>query len=94
MEYLIPSIFILIVLAPLVIPWGKKLLAYSLSCWLLLWLMFFLQMEQETEPNYEAGIISDGVALGATIFIFACVIAVRGVLQFIFFKVSKKGNHT
>ena len=93
MAYLI-SILLIIVFSPLVIPWGRKLLIYCITAWFLLWVLFFIQMNRETDPSYDAGIISDGAALGFAIFIFIIVITVRSIAQLIWFKINAKRNHT
>ncbi|WP_444888660.1 hypothetical protein [Microbulbifer sp. JMSA008] len=93
MAYLILGIFVVVVFAPLVIPWGKKLLAYCLAAWFFLWIMFFIQIERESDPIYDAGIVSDNVALGLSVLIFIIVIAIRSLLQFIWSKILAKRNH-
>ena len=94
MAYLILGIFTAVVFAPLVIPWGNKLLVYCVAAWLFLWVMFFIQMERENYPSYDAGIISDGVALGLLVIVFIIVVAIRSLLHFICSKVLAKRNHT
>jgi hypothetical protein len=82
------------VFSPLVIPWGKNLLIYCITSWFLLWVLFFIQMNREANPNYGAGLISDGAALGFAIFVFIIVINVRSIIQLIWFKINAKRNHT
>lgn len=94
MAYLLLSILSIIVLSPLVLPWGKKLLSYCIITWFLLWLMLFIQMEREADPTYDAGIISVGTALGLSIFVFIVVVAIRCVARLIWLKISAKNNHT
>jgi hypothetical protein len=90
MAYLILSIIVVIIFAPFVMPWGKKLIAYSITSWFLLWCMFFIQINRESDPVYDAGIISDGVVVGLSIIIFIAVIAIRCLFKFI----TCKRNHT
>ena len=94
MAYLLLSILSIIIFSPLVMPWGKKLFIYCITAWFLLWLMFFIQMNRETNPTYDAGIVSDGVALGFSILVFVIVIALRSLAQFIWYKINEKRNYT
>ena len=94
MAYLIPGIFTIVVFAPLVIPWGKKLLVYCGTAWFFLWVMFFIQMKRESDPGYDTGIVSDGAALGLLVFVFIIVVAIRSLLHFIWSKFFAQRNHT
>jgi hypothetical protein len=94
MVYLILGILLLSVLAPLAMPWGKSLLVYSIIMWFALWIAFFFQMERESSPAYDAGIVSDGVVLVLLIIVYIIVISVRCIYQFIRFKTSAQRNHT
>lgn len=94
MVYFILGIFTVVVFAPLVIPWGKKLLVYCVTAWFFLWVMFFIQMVRESDPSYDAGIVSDGVALVLSVFVFIIVVAIRSLLHFIWSKILAKRNHT
>ncbi|GAA5444871.1 hypothetical protein Misp06_03063 [Microbulbifer sp. NBRC 101763] len=83
-----------IVFSPLVLPWGKKLLIYSAAVWFLLWLMFFLQAERESNPAYDSGIVGDSAALGISILVFAIVVFVRSLTHVVMYKVKANRNHT
>jgi hypothetical protein len=92
MEYLILSILSVLIISPLMLPWGKHLLTYSISVWFFLWVIFFLQANREISLTYDAGIISDSVALGFSIFSFTCVVAARSLGQFIWYKINENRN--
>ncbi len=94
MASLILGILSVLIIFPLILPWDNKLLIYSVVVWLLLWLMFFLQVGKEIRPSYDTGIVSDGVVLGLSILAFTVVIAVRCLGQFIWYKISGNSNHT
>ncbi len=94
MASLILGILSILIFIPLILPWDKKLLIYSISVWLLLWFMFFLQVGEEISPSYEIGIVSDGVVLALSILAFTIVIAVRCLGQLIWYKIYGNGNHT
>ena len=94
MAYLLLGIITLIVFAALAIPWGRSLLVYSIATWFVLWVAFFLQMERESSPLYDSGIISGGAGLILFILVYIIVIAVRCIAQFIWLKVDAKRNHT
>lgn len=91
MAYLILGILSVIVFSPLVIPWGTKLLTYSIITWFLLWIILFIKMGFEKDPAYDAGIISDGGVLGLSIIV---VIAMRSLIQFIRYKININPNNT
>lgn len=92
MASLVLGILSVLIFIPLILPWDNKLLIYSVVVWLLLWLMFFLQIVKEISPSYDTGIVSDGVVLTLSILAFTIVIAVRCLGQFIWYKIN--GNHT
>ncbi len=94
MTYLILGILILIVVAPLAMPWGKSLLIYSIAAWFVLWVAFFLQMQKESSQASDVGIISDGVVLAFSIIVFIIVIAVRCIAQFIWSELNIERSHT
>ena len=83
-------ILLVISLSPLVIPWCKKSLIYCLTVWLLLWVVFFFQMEREINPIYDVGLISDGVIIACAICIFIVAVALRSLAQYIWFKFNIK----
>jgi len=84
MEYLILTTLAIIVLIPLVIPWGKVLNIYCITVWFSLWLLFYVQTERENLPSYDAGIISDDVVLGVFILAFILVVVLRILVKLIF----------
>jgi len=84
MEYLILTTLAIIVLIPLVIPWGKVLNIYCITVWFSLWLLFYVQTERENLPSYDAGIISDDVVLGVFILEFILVVVLRILVKLIF----------
>lgn len=94
MASLLLGILSILINIPLILPWGNKLLVYSLVVWLLLWLIFFLQVGKEISPDYDTGIVSDSVVLGLSILALTIVIAVRCLGQFIWFKINGNRNHT
>ncbi len=73
---------------------SKSLLVYSIATWFVLWIAFFLQMERESSPLYDAGIISGGAGLIFLILVYIIVIAVRCTAQFIWNRNNVKRNHT
>ncbi|GGB18238.1 hypothetical protein GCM10007414_34570 [Agarivorans gilvus] len=84
MEYLILTTLAIIVLIPLVIPWGKVLNVYCITVWFSLWVLFYVQTERENLPSYDAGIISDDVVLGVFILAFILVVVLRILVKLIF----------
>mgnify|MGYP000235843211 CR=1 FL=1 len=84
MEYLILTTLAIIVLIPLVIPWGKVLNIYCITVWFSLWVLFYVQTERENLPSYDAGIISDDVVLGVFILAFILVVVLRILVKLIF----------
>jgi hypothetical protein len=84
MEYLILTTLAIIVLIPLVIPWGKVLNIYCITVWFSLWVLFYVQTERENLPSYDASIISDDVVLGVFILAFILVVVLRILVKLIF----------
>jgi hypothetical protein len=94
MVSLILGILSVLIIIPLILPWDNKLLIYSVVVWLLLWLLFFLQVGKEIGPGYDTGIVSDSIVLSLSILAFTVVIAVRCLGQFIWYKINGNRNHT
>ncbi|WP_189402491.1 hypothetical protein [Arenicella chitinivorans] len=86
MEYITICMVSIAIFYPLVMPWGRILLLYCLAIWCALWGAFFFQIERETNPSYEAGIVSDGVILGIIVIMFMIVIIVRAIFHYIWRK--------
>ncbi|WNZ55896.1 hypothetical protein QT397_24135 [Microbulbifer sp. MKSA007] len=89
MTLFILGILSVTVFFPLVLPWGEKLLIYCTAVWFLLWLIFFLQTERESNPIYDVGIVGDSATLGISILAFAIVVFARSFIHF----VMNKANH-
>lgn len=94
MASLILGILLVLIIIPLILPWDNKLLIYSVVVWLLLWLIFFLQVGKEISPDYDSGIVNDSVVLVLSILAFTIVIAFRCLGQFIWYKINGNRNHT
>ncbi len=91
MGYLILAIFAVIIFLPIFLPWGRKLLIYSITTWFALWILFFYQMERENSPTYDAGIFTDSMSIILCIVLFIIVVSVRGLVQFIWH--NRRKNH-
>lgn len=87
-------ILLVMIFAPFVFPWGKKLLTYCTAVWFFLWLMLFFQAERENNPTYDAGLFGDSGFLGFFILVFAIVVSVRSLVHVVMSKVKASRNHT
>ncbi|WP_444940630.1 hypothetical protein ACJJI3_19375 [Microbulbifer sp. ZKSA004] len=92
MALFILSILSVTVFFPLVLPWGEKLLIYCTAVWFLLWLIFFLQTERESNPIYDVGIVGDSAALAISILVFAIVVFARGFIHVVMNEVKANRN--
>ncbi len=88
MAELLLTIFAVVVLAPAFIPWGKVFTSYTICTWFLLWALFFFQMERESIPRYDGGIISDSIGIIFFIIVFIIVVSVRSLFQVVLRKLS------
>lgn len=83
-----------LLLVPLIIPWNKYLLIYSLATWFLLWGIFFMLSFKESNLS-EQGIINNTIVNTSTIIaliiiIFSISIALRSIIHYVIVNKSKK----
>ncbi|RBP47117.1 hypothetical protein [Arenicella xantha] len=81
LTYALLAIFAIINLLPLVLPWRRTLLFYCLAAWFGQWLLFFYQLNRESNINYEHRMLDYSVLIALCIGIFAFAVVVRCVAR-------------
>ena len=76
-----------LLLAPLLIPWNKYLLIYSLVTWFLLWGVFFMLSFKESSLSVQGtinnNIVNASAIVGLVIVVFSISMALRTIIHFV-----------
>ena len=85
-----------LLLAPLLIPWNKYLLIYSLVTWFLLWGVFFMLSFKESSLSAQGtinnNIVNASAIVALVIVVFSISMALRTIIYFVIVNKYKK-NH-